>query len=121
MSYGPKVVGLRDAFLEEENFVELETDNPEVIKEWDDWKWFIDPNHSKAIQQFNQSKKDLNLTLVTRVVEASQNLLARYLAKDGVANRTRLVILMRLFVRVKELWMLDKGLGTPMGGFETVF
>ena len=114
------LVGLKMAFLEGEEKVELESDNPEAIKEWEEWKWFHDPNHANVIQQLNQRKSDPNLSLVVRAVEPSQNALARYLAQMGSLQRSRLVIVRRLFGEVKELWMLDMGLGTSKGNFDTM-
>ena len=65
------LVGLKGAFIGDEHMVELETDNLKAIKEWDEWKWFHDPNHEIVIQQLNQRKSDANLTLIVRPVEAS--------------------------------------------------
>ena len=53
------LVGLKGAFLENEECVELEFDNWEAIKEWDKYKWFHDPNHANMIQQLNQRKETL--------------------------------------------------------------
>ncbi|KAL1803277.1 hypothetical protein ACET3Z_031924 [Daucus carota] len=94
---------LKGAFIEDEHMVELKSDNLEAIKEWDEWKWFHDPNHANMIQQLNQRKSDPNLTLIVRPVEASQNGLARYLAEIGPLQRYRLVVFKRLFGEVKEL------------------
>ncbi|KAL1808734.1 hypothetical protein ACET3Z_025724 [Daucus carota] len=38
----------------------------------------------------------------------------------GSLQRTRLVIIKRLFGKVKELWSLDMGLGTTKGNFEAM-
>lgn len=54
------------------------------------------------------------------VVGESENRLARYLARDSDANRTRLVMYMRMIGRVKELWMLDMRLGPCHGDFEAI-
>ena len=114
------LVSLKGAFLENEECVELESDNWEAIKEWDEYKWFHDPNHANVIQQLNQRKQDPNLTLVVRPIDSSQNTLARYLAQVGSWQRLRLVVIRRLFGEVKELWMLDMGLGTSKGEFEAL-
>ncbi|KAL1807391.1 hypothetical protein ACET3Z_024381 [Daucus carota] len=66
------------------------------------------------------SVNDPNLSPVVRAVEPSQNALARYLAQMGSLQRSRLVIIRRLFGEVKELWMLDMGLGTSKGNFDTM-
>lgn len=50
----------------------------------------------------------------------SQNLLARYLAEDGAATKTRTVCVYRLFGRVSELWHLDMGLGFVGDGFMVI-
>lgn len=114
------VIGLRGALFEDENLIILETDNAEGVDEWEDWKWFLDPNHAGLIRQLEQRKKDPNLVLRVRVVSQSDNRLARWLAYDGANNRTRVVLYRRLFGRVKELWMLDMGLGPIQGNFQVV-
>lgn len=57
------------------------------------------------------------MVLQLKVVGESENCLARWLAYDGAANRTRVVMYGRLFGRVKEIWMLDMGLGPIHGNF----
>lgn len=114
------VIGLRGAFFEEENLVILETDNADAVKEWEDWRWFLDPNHTGLIQQLEQRRRDPNLRLEVRVVSASENRLARWLAQDGAVNRTKVVLYRRLFGRVRELWMLDMGLGPNFGDFQVM-
>lgn len=114
------VIGLKGAFFEDENLIILEIDNATGVKEWEDWKWFLDPNHAGLIQQLEQRKRDPNLVLQVRVVSQSENRLARWLAYDGAHNRTRVVLYFRLFGRVKELWMLDMGLGPIHGDYQVV-
>lgn len=46
------MIGWKGAFLKDESKVKLETDNLKALKEWEDWKWFLNPNHVKVIQQF---------------------------------------------------------------------
>lgn len=65
------LVGIKMVFLEGEEKVELELDNHEAIKDWENWKWFTDPNHENVVYQLNQRKSDPNLSLVVRPVEAS--------------------------------------------------
>lgn len=60
------LVGLKAAFLEDQNRVELESDNKDAVEECEDWKWFIDPNYANLIQQLEQRKGDPNLKLVVR-------------------------------------------------------
>lgn len=60
------LVGLKAAFLEDQNRVELASDNKDVVEECKDWKWFIDPNYANLIQQLEQRKGDPNLKLVVR-------------------------------------------------------
>lgn len=57
-----------------------------------------------------QRKKDPNLVLNVNVVGESENRLARYLARDDAANRTRLVMYMRMFGRGERT--VDDGHGT---------
>lgn len=54
------------------------------------------------------------------VVSASENCFAGYLVRDGAINITRLVVFRRMFGRVRELWMLDMGLGPRGGDFESL-
>lgn len=114
------VVGLSVAFLEGDNLVILETNNPDTIKEWEDWKQYLNPNNKGLIQQFEQRKNDLNLVLKVNVVSASENLLARYLAHNLAANRIRLVLFRRMFGRMRQIWMLDMGLGLYEGDFRAL-
>lgn len=79
----------------------------------------MDPN-AGLIQQLEQRKKDPRLVLRINVVSQNENRLARWLAEDGAQNRTRMVLFRRLFGRVKELWMLDLGLGPIAGDFQVV-
>lgn len=77
-------------------------------------------NHARIIQQFEQWKNDLNLSLHIQVVKENWDRLAYYLAHDGVVNMIHLVIFRRLSGRVKEHWMVDMGLGACHGGFEAM-
>ncbi|KAL1834248.1 hypothetical protein ACET3Z_003899 [Daucus carota] len=77
---------------------------------------FLEDEH----MQLNQRKSDPNLTLVVRAIDESQNALARYLAHVGSQQRTRLMVIRRLFGQVKELWSLDMGLGTCHGEFQAM-
>lgn len=81
---------------------------------------FLDPNHVRHIQQFEQRKKDPRLILRVNVVVESENRLARWLAEDGAQNMTRPVLFRRLFEIVYELWMLDMGLGPIRGDFQAL-
>ena len=100
--------------------MELKWDNLEALKEWDEWMWYSDPNHANVIQQLNQQNSDPNLNLVVRPINSSQNALARYLAEIGSMQRLALMVVRRWFGEVKELWMLDMGLGTSQGEFELI-
>lgn len=99
----PMLIGSQGAFFEQENRVELETDIPKALKEWKDWRWFINPNHLRVIQQLEQRKKDPNLTLNVKVVTVNENRISCYLDEDGARNKTGLVIFRRLFGRVREI------------------
>lgn len=111
------IVGLRGAFLEGEDMVILETDNADGVKEWEDWRWYLDPNNKGLIQQLEQRKRGPNLEHRVNVISASENRLARYLAYDGAEKRTCLVVYRRMFGRVRQLWMLDMGIGPIEGDF----
>lgn len=114
------VIGPRGAFFEYKNLVILKTDNEEGVKEWENWKWFLDPNHAGLIRQLEQRKKDPSLVLQVRVVSEADNGLARWLAYDGAVNKTRIVLYRRLFGRVKELWMLEMGLDPIHDNFQVL-
>lgn len=65
------LIDLRSSLFEQKNMVKLKIDFPDALKEWKDWKWFLDPNHSRIIEQIEQRKKDSNLILHVNVVEMS--------------------------------------------------
>lgn len=92
-------------------------DSAEVLKEWEDWRWFINPNHSRVIQQLEQRKKDRNLTLKVKVVSAFENRLARYLAEDGAHHKNRLVIFRRLLKKGYGDLDVEYGFRECMQGF----
>lgn len=62
----------------------------------------------------------MNLVLEVKVVGESENRLARWLAYEGAMNRTRIVLYMRLSGRLKEIWMLDMGLGPIHGNYQVL-
>lgn len=109
------LIGLKGDFLEDEHMVKLESDNKDAVKEWEEWKWNPEPNHANVIQQLNQRKSDPNLNLVVRAIDESQNALARYLVHVGSQQRTRLVVIRRLFGQVKEQWSLTWGWALARG------
>lgn len=43
------LAGFKSVFTKNENKVELESDNHEAIKEWEDRRWFVDSGHGKVI------------------------------------------------------------------------
>lgn len=51
----------------------LETDSHEAVKELEDWRWFLHPNHTGLVKQLEQRKKDLNLVLHVNMVDESKN------------------------------------------------
>lgn len=91
--------------------MELETESAEALREWSDWRWFVDPKHSNVVQQLIQRTRDPNLLLRRRAVVESRNRLARFLVEDSAATKTRAVRVYGTFGRVSELWHLDMGLG----------
>ena len=91
--------------------MELETESADALRKWVDWRWFIDPRHSRVIQQLDQRRTDPNLLLRRRRIVESQKRLARYLSEHGAATRTRAVRVYGTFGRVSEIWHLDMGLG----------
>lgn len=110
--------GLKSGFYENENNIELESDNDEAVREWLGWNWYIDDKHETLIQQLQQRRKDPNLKLEIKEIEPSQNRLARYLAAHGAINRSRLVVFRGSFGRVNELWRNDMGLSAMETRFE---
>lgn len=85
------LLGLQLAHKFRENAVELETESVDALREWTDWRWFMDHRHSNVIQQLNQRLSDPNLLLRRRTAVESKNRLARYLAEDGATTKTRAV------------------------------
>ncbi|KAL1826332.1 hypothetical protein ACET3Z_004744 [Daucus carota] len=114
------VLGLQLAHKIGANAVEHETEASEALREWSDCRWFVDPRHSGVVQQHIQRTRDPTLVLRRRVVVESQKRVARFLAEDGVATKTRAVRVYRSFGRVSELWHLDIGLGFIGGGFMVI-
>lgn len=84
---GDVLIGLKEAFLKDENKMELETDNLEALKEWEDWKSFLDPNHTKVIEQLEQRKGDRNLKQLVRPIGESKNAVTRCLAQIEAMQR----------------------------------
>ena len=97
------VLELQLAFKIGRNRLELETESREALRDWDDWRWFVDHRHRGVIGQLNQRLKDRNLILRKRQIRASQNNLARYLAENGAETKFRAVRMYRTFGRVSEL------------------
>lgn len=60
-----------------ENVIELETEAGEALREWDNWRWFIDPRHPRVVEQLNQRLSVGNINLNKREIAPSQNRLAR--------------------------------------------
>lgn len=114
------MLGLQLAHKIRENAVELETEASEVLREWRDWRWFVDPRHSGVVPQLIQRTRDPTLVLRRRVVVESQKRVARFLAEDGAATKAKAVRVYRSFGRVSELWHLDMGLGFIGGGFMVI-
>lgn len=114
------MLGLQLAFKIGRNRLELETESREALRDWDDWRWYVDQRHAGVIQQLNQRLKDRSLVLRKKQIRASQNQLARYLAEDGAASKSSAVCMYRPFGRVSELWHLDMGLGFIGGNFQVL-
>ncbi|WOH11180.1 hypothetical protein DCAR_0830659 [Daucus carota subsp. sativus] len=114
------MLGFQLAFKLRRRRIELETEAAEALREWDDWRWFVDPRHTSLVPQLNRRVRLGRLVLRKRTVDASQNALARYLAEDGAATRFAPVRIYEPFGRVSELWHLDMGLGLVAGNFMVV-
>ena len=80
------LLGLQLAFNIRENAIKLDTEADEVMREWDDWRWFINPRHPRIVEQLNQRLSVGNINLNKREIASSQNRLARYFAEDGAAR-----------------------------------
>lgn len=93
------------AFEQRENQLQLETEDVEAMTEWKNWRWFVDPRHNRVIEQLNRRLRDKNLKVRKRIVNASQNQLARYLAEDAVATKFSPVRIFRPFGRVGEIYL----------------
>ncbi|WOH00324.1 hypothetical protein DCAR_0519683 [Daucus carota subsp. sativus] len=113
-------LGFQLAFKIGKDAIELETKATDALREWDDWRWFTDPRHTRLAEQLNQRISVGALTLNKRVIVPNQNMLARYLAEHGATTKLRAVRIYRPFGRISELWHLDMGLGYIGGNFQVV-
>ncbi|WOG82405.1 hypothetical protein DCAR_0101569 [Daucus carota subsp. sativus] len=96
------LLGLQLSHRIRKNLVELETESEKALREWDDWRWYVDPCHNRVIQQLNQRVRDRSLVLRKKSMVESQNRLARYLAEDGAATKFRQIQIFRPFERVTD-------------------
>ncbi|KAL1820697.1 hypothetical protein ACET3Z_015566 [Daucus carota] len=112
------LMGLRCCFYVGKHNVILETESGDAVREWQDWRRFINPSYSDVIKSLVKRTDDERLELEVSVVTESSNQLARYLAVDGAANRSVPVMFTRPFGRVRDLWHIDMGLGTTDFGFD---
>lgn len=107
--------GLVRAYVDDQDVIELETDNLAAH-----WEWINSMNngvpheHLYIVQQLNQRKADENLSLVTRGIDTDSNEMAMYLARHGAENYKKMVIISQPFGRIHEIWSHDMGLG-PVG------
>ena len=106
------LMGLRCCLYAGKHNVILETESGDAVREWEDWRSFIDPRYSDVIKSLVKRTDDERLELEVSVVTESSNQLARYMAIDGAVNRTVAVMFTRPFCRVRDLWHRDMGLGT---------
>ena len=100
--------------------IELESESAGALREWNDWRWFMDPRHTRLVEQLNQRIDVGDITLNKRLIVQNQNMLARYLAEHGDATKFRAVGIYRPLGRVGELWHLDMGLGYIRGNFQVI-
>ncbi|KAL1828825.1 hypothetical protein DCAR_0208086 [Daucus carota subsp. sativus] len=112
------LMGLRCCLYAGKHKVILETESGDAVREWQDWRWFINPSYSDVIESLVKRTDDERLELEVSVVTESSNHLARYLAIDGAVNRSVAVMFTRPFGRVRDLWHRDMGLGTTEFGFD---
>ncbi|KAK1385466.1 hypothetical protein POM88_023201 [Heracleum sosnowskyi] len=102
---------LNRAYLDEFDFVELETDNVGAYMEWNNSSLGALPEHRYVFQQINQRKADLNLVLKVNPIDEDDNAMLVYLAQHGAANYDHMVVISNLFGRIFEIWCNDMGLG----------
>ncbi|KAK1378627.1 hypothetical protein POM88_025371 [Heracleum sosnowskyi] len=113
--------GLRKAFFENFNILELESDHAGAY-----WGWRFEPlkgvilEHQYAVRQINTRKADKNSIIEIEVISDESNRLATYLAEHGARTWDRMVELEAPFGRFKEIWYNDTGLGPIGPQFETV-
>lgn len=65
------------------------------VKEWEDRRWWLDPNYTGVIRQLEQRKSNPNLILEVNGVRVGQNHLSIFLANDGAQNKTGLLMIIR--------------------------
>lgn len=100
------------AYLDDQEVIELETDNLAAH-----WEWTYSMNngvpqeHLYIVQQLNQRKADDNLSLISRGIDTDSNAMAMYLARHGAENYKKMVIISQPFGRIHEIWSHDMGLG----------
>ncbi|KAK1373728.1 hypothetical protein POM88_029921 [Heracleum sosnowskyi] len=113
--------GLRKAFFENFNLLELESNHAGAY-----WGWRFEhldgviPEHQYVVRQINTMKADKNSIIEIEVISEESNRLATYLAEHGARTWDRMVELEAPFGRVKEIWYNDMGLGPIGPQFETV-
>ncbi|KAK1397283.1 hypothetical protein POM88_007146 [Heracleum sosnowskyi] len=98
-------------YIQEYDFVNLESDNVGAIWEWDNSSLAAVPEHRYVIQQLNQRKSYQYLSLKTNHIDEDANVMAIYLARHGAANYDQMVIFSEPFGRIFEIWCSDMGLG----------
>ncbi|KAK1394319.1 hypothetical protein POM88_013375 [Heracleum sosnowskyi] len=96
--------GLIRAYLAGMDVVELEIDNLAAHWEWDNsLNNGIPQEYLYVVQQLNQRKADINLSLVTRGVDRDSNAPARHLVSHGAKNYHRMVRITQITGRIHEI------------------
>lgn len=104
--------GLKETYYKDYTNIVLESDHMDAY-----WNWYNSsvlggpPEHEFVLQQLNQRKADKNFKTKIRLVDPEDNMLAAYLARFGAENWKQMVVIRDMPERVRELWMLDMGLG----------
>ncbi|KAK1404377.1 hypothetical protein POM88_003982 [Heracleum sosnowskyi] len=96
------------AYLDEYDYVELETDNFGTYMECRNSSTHgALSEHRYVIQQINQRKADKNLFLKVMPVDEDANAMAIYLARHGAAHFVQMEVITQVFGRVFEIWCSD--------------
>lgn len=113
---------LKEAYYKDYTNIVLETDHLDAY-----WNWYNSsvlggpPEHEFVMQQLNQRKTDKNFKTEICLVNPEDNVLTAYLTRHGAENSKRMVVIKKMFGRVRELSTIDMGVGRAKDHFQVVY